>query len=265
MIIARDDKILKRRMDDYLWRDKSKTVMALRQVLVAEFGDFEKVSIFGGMIRDIARDGKRGFQSDVDLVIDAPAEQVKELAERLSAKPNLFGGFGYTSTRWEVDFWALETTWAYKQGHISASSVDDLMEGTFFDWDAAHYDIKSRQLHSQPGYLERIRSRTLGINLVNTPSAVANAVRAVRRVLLWDLRASQSLLDFVEQVVLDEGIEALSRYEKRKYQSSVCEVYAERSRLLEHLAAGNNKLNSLGGSPRQMELPGLSHQSERTS
>lgn len=258
MLIARDEKILKRRVEDYLWRDNSKTVLALRQVLLEEFGDFEKVSIFGGMIRDIARNGKRGFRSDVDLVIDAPAEKVKELANRLAAKPNLFGGFGYTSTRWEIDFWALETTWAHKHGHIKASSIDDLMEGTFFDWDAAHYDIKSRKLHFQSGYLERIRSRTLGVNLIKTPSAVGNAVRAVRRVLLWDLKASQDLLDFVEQVVSDEGLEALSHYENRKYQRSVCEVYVERGRLLEALAAGNRKVHSLRGSPRQMELPGLS-------
>lgn len=262
MIIARDEKILKRRVEDYLWRDKSKTVLALRQVLLEEFGDFEKVSIFGGMIRDIARNGKRGFRSDVDIVIDAPAQQVKELANMLAAKPNLFGGFGYVSSRWKIDFWALETTWAHRHGHIRATSVDDLMEGTFFDWDAVHYDIKRRQLHSQSGYLDKIRSRTLGVNLITTPSAVGNAVRAVRRVLLWDLKASQSLVDFVDQVVSDEGIQALSHYEKRKYQGSVCEAYVKRSRLLEALVSGNSKAHFLGGSPRQMELPGLAPYSQ---
>ncbi|MDF2143262.1 hypothetical protein [Paenirhodobacter sp. CAU 1674] len=244
-------------MDDYLWRDKSKTVLALRHILIKEFGDFDRVSIFGGMIRDIARDGKRGFRSDVDLVIDAPADQVKNLAKRLSAKPNMFGGFGHRSTRWEIDFWALETTWAHRNGYIKASSVDDLLQGTFFDWDAAHYDIKSRKLYSQHGYLERIRSRTLGVNLIKTPSAVGNAVRTVRRVLLWDLKASSGLLDFVDQVVADEGLEALVHYEKRKHQRSVCEGFAERSRLLEALSAGNRKVHSLRSSPRQMELPGL--------
>ena len=81
MIIARDERVLKRRVDDYLWRDKSKTVQALRQTLIEEFGDFEKVSIFGGMIRDIARGGKRGFRSDIDLVIDAPAAQVTHILQ----------------------------------------------------------------------------------------------------------------------------------------------------------------------------------------
>lgn len=257
MLIARDEKVLKRRVDDYIWRDKSKTVLALRDVLINEFGDFDKVSIFGGMIRDIARDGKRGFRSDVDLVIDAPTDQVKNLAKRLSAKPNMFGGFGHRSTRWEIDFWALETTWAHRYGYIKASSVDDLLQGTFFDWDAAHYDIKSRKLYSQCGYLERIRSKTLGVNLTNTPSAVGNAVRAIRRVLLWDLKASPNLLDFVDHVVAGEGLEALVYYERRKYQGSVCEGFVERSRLLEALAAGNKKIHSLWSSPRQMDLPGL--------
>lgn len=257
MIIARDEKLLKRRVEDYLWRDNSKTVSALRLILMKQFGDFDKVSIFGGMIRDIARNGKRGFCSDVDIVIDAPAEQVKDLANRLAAKPNLFGGFGYTSSRWEVDFWALETTWAHRQGHIKASSIDDLLEGTFFDWDSAHYDIKARKLCTQDGYLQKIRSRTLGVNLVSTPSTVGNAVRAIRRILIWDLRASPDLVDFIEQAMISEGIEALIAYETRKYSRSVCASYTGRRELLESLTSGNERKQFTSGSPRQLELPGL--------
>ena len=257
MMIARDEKALKRRVDDYLWRDKSKTVSALRQVLIKEFSDFDNVSIFGGMIRDIARSGKRGFRSDVDLVIDAPAAQVRELASRLSAKPNLFGGFGYASVRWEIDFWALETTWAYRNGHIQASSIDDLMSGTFFDWDAVHYNIRRRTLHSQCGYLEKVRSRTLGVNLINTPSALGNAVRAVRRMIMWDLKGTPFLLDFVEHVLISEGIEAFISYEHRKHNGSVCEMYPNRHVLLDALNTGNRQTHSLGGSPRQLEFPGV--------
>lgn len=116
MILVRNEKLLKRRVDDYLWRDKSKTVAALRLVLESRFADFDDVSIFGGMIRDLAKNGKRGFQSDVDIVVDAPESEVKELAERLSAKPNMFGGFGFQTDRWQIDFWALETTWSHRHG-----------------------------------------------------------------------------------------------------------------------------------------------------
>lgn len=259
MLIARDEKILKRRVEDYLWRDRSKTVSELRDLLNKTFGDFEKFSILGGMIRDIALNGKRGFRSDVDIVIDAPEEQIRELANTLKAEPNLFGGFAHISSRWKIDFWALKTTWAHRHGHIEANSIDDLIEGTFFDWDAVHYDIKNRQLYSQEGYLDKIRSRTLGVNLIDTPNAVGNAVRAVRRILIWDLRASQSLLEFLDKVVRDEGIEALTRYEKRKHRISICELYPERNSLFRALAtSGDIKTLSQLGSPRQLQLPGLS-------
>jgi len=257
MMLARDDKLLKRRVEDYLWRDRSKTVSALRAILLEEFGDFDRVSIFGGMIRDIARGGKRSFQSDVDLVIDAPAEQVRQLAQKLSAKPNVFGGFGYTSARWEVDFWALETTWAHRAGYIKASSIDDLLEGTFFDWDSVHYDIKSRRLSAQDGYLQKMRSRTLGVNLIRTPSTIGNAVRAIRRILLWDLRATPDLLDFIENALANEGLGAAVTYETRKYRTSVCASYPVQDQLIEALASGNDREPFAVGSPRQLELPGL--------
>jgi len=257
MTLVRSERLLKRRVEDYLWRDKSKTVAALRHVLTNEFGDFDKVSIFGGMIRDLARNGKRGFRSDVDIVVDAPADQVRELAIKLAAKPNKFGGFGYKSTRWEIDFWALETTWAHRHGHIRASNIDDLLEGTFFDWDSVHYDFKSRKLTAQEGYLDRIRSRTLGVNLMCTPSTIGNAARAVRRLLLWDLRPSSLLIEFLEHALAKEGLEAIVAHEVRKYGQSVCISYSSQGELLDALATGNADIRRADGSPRQLELPGL--------
>jgi hypothetical protein len=44
-------------------------------------------------VRDLARVGKQGFRSDVDLVIGAPVADVQALAARLSARPNRFGGY----------------------------------------------------------------------------------------------------------------------------------------------------------------------------
>jgi hypothetical protein len=257
MILVRSERLLKRRVEDYLWRDKSKTVSALRHILTYEFGDFDRVSIFGGMIRDIARNGKRGFRSDVDIVVDAPAEHVRDLANRLAARPNTFGGYGYKSARWDIDFWALETTWAHTQGHIRVSRIDDLLEGTFFDWDSVYYDLKSRKLRAQDGYLERIKSRTLGVNLICTPSRIGNAARAVRRILLWDLRPSALLIEFLEHVLARDGLEAIIAYEIRKYGQSICSNYTSRHELIDALTSGTADVRFTAGSPRQLELPGL--------
>lgn len=257
MRIVRDEKLLKRRVDDYLWRDHSKTVQALRLALNEHFSDFDKVSIFGGMIRDLARGGKAGFQSDVDLVIDAPTHEVDMLAERMCAKPNSFGGYGFSTERWKIDFWALETTWSLREGHVSATSIDELLQGTFFDWDAVHYDIKKRRLHAQEGYLEKLNSRILGVNVVATPSAVGNAVRAVRRIISWDLRASTTLLTFIEDVVRSNGLEPLVAYEKSKYATSVCSGFISPETLINAVATVNEGPVLTSSSPRQLELPGV--------
>lgn len=257
MIVARDDKLLKRRVEDYLWRDQSKTVQALRFALRTHFSDFEKVSIFGGMIRDLARGGKAGFQSDVDLVIDAPANEVDELAIRLSAIPNSFGGYSFSTERWKIDFWALETTWTLREGHIRAASIDELLLGTFFDWDSVHYDINKRRLHAQEGYIDKLKSRTLGVNVVATPSAIGNAVRAVRRLISWDLRASKKLLSFIEEVVQDNGLEPLVVYERKKYATSICEGFKSPETLINVISTVNETPILDACSPRQLELPNI--------
>ncbi|TWD54265.1 hypothetical protein FB480_103174 [Agrobacterium vitis] len=259
MRIARDEKILKRRVDDYLWYDKSPTVRALRIVLNKHFSDFDNVSIFGGMVRDLARDGKAGFRSDIDLVIDAPAEDVKALSKRMNAKPNIFGGYGFATERWKIDFWALETSWALRAGHITASNNDDLLKGTFFDWDAAMYDIKKRRLSVEDGYCEKLNSRMLGINLIATPSSVANAVRAIKRIISWDLRPSNTLLDFIDKVISMEGIEIVAACERRKYGTSICAKYKSREDLLDSISGLKNEATVGGGSPRQLELSGILH------
>lgn len=140
---------------------------------------------------------------------------------------------------------------------FKATSIDDLLAGTFFDWDSAHYDIRKRKLRVQDGYLERINSRTLGVNLIVTPSSIGNAVRAVRRVMLWDLRISLPLLEFVDDVLVHNGIEALAAYENRKFGQSVCALYRHSQSLIDALSSGNRSSHSIFGSPRQMELLGI--------
>lgn len=255
MRIARDEKLLKRRVDDYLWRDQSKTVQALRHALNEHFSDFKNVSIFGGMIRDLARGGKSAFNSDVDLVIDAPAYEVHKLAIRLSAKSNSFGGYGFSTERWKIDFWALETTWSLRQGYVRATSIDELLQGTFFDWDAVHYDINERRIYAQEGYLQKLKSRTLGVNVLETPSAVGNAVRAIRRVISWDVRVTATLFSFIEVVVRDNGIEALVEFEKKKYGNSICSGFETTGKLINAIALLNERTDISLSSPRQLELP----------
>lgn len=223
------------------------------------FGDFERVAIIGGMIRDLGRYGVTGFKSDVDLVIEAPAQDVAKLARRLGAIENRFGGYGYQGPRWKVDFWALETTWALRSGHISASSLEDLKAGTFFDWDAVLYEVNSRRVLCSEDYFDKLNSGRLGLNLRATPSSVGNAVRAIRRVLLWDVLATDELLDFVRETADSEGLETLTESEIRRYGNCVLPLFRTQSELI--VALENfDKRHHLGTKfARQLPLPGVLH------
>ena len=86
----------------------------LRSFLERELRPLGDAAVMGGLVRDFARGGREAFASDVDIVIDARAGAVSDLAGRLSAQANRFGGFGCRVGPWRVDFWALETTWAVR-------------------------------------------------------------------------------------------------------------------------------------------------------
>jgi hypothetical protein len=212
-VIAENLRVLKRRIDEYLWWEDSLPLERLRLFLRREMLPFRDVAIVGGLVRDFARKGKVGFKSDIDLVINAPAQAVSGLADKLRASPNRFGGFGYQSPHWKIDFWALETTWAARHGHASVRNIDDITSCTFFDWDASAYHLHSKKLIIRDDYLDRIRSRTLDVNLLPNPSLDGNLLRAIRRILLWNLRAGPELSSFIVYHLNDNRFEALKAHE----------------------------------------------------
>lgn len=174
----------------------------LQAALNSNFRAFDRVAVIGGLVRDFAHEGRSGFRSDVDLVIDDSKEKVALLAEKLSATPNRFGGYGYKSGPWKIDFWALETTWARR--HVPMQRIEDILLGTFFDWDAVAYDLWERKLICQDDYLERIRAKQLDINLKPNPSPMGNLVRAIRRLVLWQVSPGEKLKCFIDEH-LDES------------------------------------------------------------
>jgi hypothetical protein len=174
----------------------------LQITLAKHFRAFERVAVIGGLVRDFAREGRSGFRSDVDLVIDGPDEEVARLAKHLRATPNRFGGYGYKEGPWKIDFWALSTTWG--RHHVPVQRLEDVVSCTFFDWDAVAYDLWEKKLICAGGYLECIRQRTLDINLRPNPSPMGNLVRAMRRLVLWQVRPGPGLKGFIDEY-LDEG------------------------------------------------------------
>lgn len=257
MSVAINEDVLKRRIDDYLWRDRSTVVAVLRLLLKEHFLSFDRVAVIGGMVRDFARAGQRGFKSDVDLVVDAPAKSVEELAGRLNAKPNRFGGYSYVTDRWKIDFWALRATWAYTEGHASINRLEDVTNCTFFDWDAVLYDLKRRQVVCSPTYLDLLRNKAIEINLLPTPSINGNLLRAVRRILLWDLEPGPALGSFIMQHLTASSFAEIARTDRAIYTHPFISKFLYAERLQDYIFDRERRTQIATWYGKQLALPGL--------
>ena len=226
---------IRRRLDDYLCRVDSRRATNLRAGLDEIGKKFSEVAVVGGMIRDVALAGTGHFRSDVDLVIVAPSRDVRRFATERDARPNRFGGFSTMLGSVKFDFWALEDTWASAQGLVNVNRLADVTRTTFFVLDAAVYDLKSKQLHLHPNYLNHLMSRTLDLNLRDNPSQKGNLVRAVRRVLREDLNVGPDLRLFLEWELTSESFSFINRKELELYGNSWSGHYRNHDKLLRAL------------------------------
>jgi len=221
MTVAAGIPQLKRRIDDYIWREPSVPIQRLRNILDTHFMKFGSVAIVGGAVRDIARRGKVGFKSDIDLVIAADSSEVKELAHRLNAIPNRFGGYASHHPHWKIDFWALESTWAVTHGYANVHHVQDILNTTFFDCDAVCYELKTRKLYAPNNYLARLDERILDINLLPNPSIEGNLLRAIRRILMWGYHPGPKLSTFIEKYLTEERFFSIITTESQVFANIV--------------------------------------------
>jgi hypothetical protein len=248
---------LKRRVDDYIWREPGTPIQRLREILDAHFMAFTSVAIVGGLVRDIARRGKVGFKSDIDLVIAADTAQVSALARKLNATPNRFGGYASHHPHWKIDFWALETTWAATNGHADVHNVQDVLNTTFFDCDAVCYEIKSRKLYAREDYLHRLEDRVIDINLLPNPSIEGNLLRAIRRILMWGYHPGPRLHQFISEYLTDTSLASLAETEERVFTNIVVGAFDRSEKLKSILFSDNPKslFNTAVG--KQLMLPGF--------
>lgn len=246
---------LKRRVDDYLWRGDELPIQRLRQLLQSHFLPFGEVAIIGGLLRELARKGPSGFRSDVDLVLNVAPKAVEKIACRLGAKRNRFGGYGVQTPLWKIDFWALRNTWAHREGYASIRNIDDLLDTTFFNVDAIVYVVNDRKLLTHENYVQELLSRSLEINLLPNPSIDGNMVRAVRRILGWDMKPGRHLSSFLHSHLTSEMFEHVKATEAVLYGSSFAALYDNREELLSALCSRRNRVPAHAGVGLQYRLP----------
>lgn len=221
--LAETSDVLRKRVRRLLRLDhKPDDPSELRQKIMPFLGSLGEHALIGGAIRDLARLGRRGFSSDLDFVVyDRDYQAFHRAMSRVNAKPNRFGGFALPFHQWKVDVWHLEDTWARTNNLRKVERLSDLLQCTFFDWDAAVYDLGAKRLILADNYLERLRSNVMDVSLLENPNPGGSLVRALRRAALWRVHFGKDLSNFCRSYLQKLDWSDLVRRDKKAFRESV--------------------------------------------
>lgn len=139
--------------------------------------------LFGGLLRDILILGRRQRPRDIDVVItggeseDFAAGVLPYIRHR-----NRFGGFRLELSKWQMDVWSLEKTWAFQHFRNLDPRPQNLPRTTFLNVEAIAVSIEEG---AEPGkiyehnFFHAISVRTIDINFEDNPYPELAAVRAL--------------------------------------------------------------------------------------
>ena len=176
------------------------------------------VYLFGGVLRDLALLGRKGFNSDIDLVIEGDWCGCSSYIESLSARKNKFGGYRLNVAGWDVDIWNAEETWAIKKGLVSYEGVASLTDTTVLNWDAILMNWGSKKFICREGYLDFISSRCMDLVLEENPNPVGMVVRIFRHLSMKDARKiTPRAIDFLAESVTKYSYSDLVEKELSSY------------------------------------------------
>ena len=145
--------------------------------------------LFGGVLRDLALFGQRGFSSDIDIVVDDDdwTHLVKYLISR-GVTQNRFGGFRLKVNEWPIDIWTARETWAIREGLVEYHGIESLTETTILNWDAILLNWRTKRIICNPDYFRQIKGRVMDVVLTENPNPLGAAVRAFRHLCLKDAK-----------------------------------------------------------------------------
>ncbi len=180
------------------------------------------VYLFGGVLRDMALFGKRGFNSDIDVVVEGGWQACSHFLSRHHAKKNKFGGYRITVGEWPVDIWNAEETWAIRQGYVQYDGVASLLKTTILNWDAILMNWRTKVFISSKTYLDNLRGGVMDIVLDKNPNPLGMYVRILRHMYCKDAtKVSSSVLKYLYDNSIYYSYAQVSASEGRSYDRSV--------------------------------------------
>jgi Nucleotidyltransferase domain len=179
------------------------------------------VYLFGGILRDLALHGQRGFNSDIDLVVEGNWPNCVTYLSKLGAQRNKFGGYRLTLAGWPIDIWNAEETWAIREGLVPYHGISSLAETTVLNWDAILMNWRTKVFVHRHTYIEAVRERILDVVLQENPNPLGMAVRVFRHLCLKDAKKiTKSAAEYLAKCAHTYRYQELQNAELQSYGNS---------------------------------------------
>ena len=206
---------------DYIDRNSFERA-TLRATLDQIASTIPETVIFGGMLRDFAYGSARSFSSDIDLVSNSSKRDIFKAVASFNPIQNRFGGYRFISGRRSFDIWALEDTWALREGLVKFDGFDSLLSTTFFGADAAIFYLNNRDYQCNQHHLKAVSERVLDLNLQENPNPHGMVLRAIRLALKHDLAISTKLARYMVRHWSTEASEWVGNSFARELEMHIC-------------------------------------------
>lgn len=198
------------------------------------------VYLFGGILRDLALFGRKGFNSDIDLVVEGDWSNLVPYLHHLNAHKNKFGGYRFMLCKWPIDIWNARETWAIKQGIVPYNGIVSLTNTTVLNWDAILMNWRTKKFICRHKFFEEINLRVLDIVLQQNPNPMGMAVRVFRHLCLKDAKKiTPAAARYLANSARSYSFEKLRNAELKSYRESV--ILREVHRFFEHIDLSKNE------------------------
>jgi len=182
------------------------------------------IYLFGGILRDIALFGRKGFNSDIDIVVEGDWESCEAYLKFKGAHQNKFGGYRLHIEGWPIDIWNAKKTWAITQGLIEYKGISSLTNTTVLNWDAILMNWRTKNFVSRNGYLESLKERKLDVVLEKNPNPIGMAVRVLRHLCMKEPRQiTPKAIEYLARCTTSYSFAELKQTEIRSYRNTVIE------------------------------------------
>jgi len=139
------------------------------------------------------------------------------------------------------------------------NQLRDLLDCTFFDWDAIVFNLQTGAIIAKPAYFAALEARVLDVNLEQNPNPTGSLVRALRRGALWRVRFGPKLSAFARRQLSREAWDVLVALDASAFAHPVlryCDPARLRQRLEAEIVFEQRKITEpFGPLQRQLELP----------